>query len=248
MLFYLTVKYYLWLEEEMILQELEKEYNRVISKHEKGHKKYTIWNLINLIITCCVPLIGILALGLIDIFFQTNIVEKSPIPVPLIISLFPLLTVLIHYILKKKMILNEKQIDNIYKDYRPFLDKYVSINSIDHLIEMVDSELNTQSKNYITNLVIAGTLSLAIWQTIVKEAFAQNMPTIIMGFILLCSALLITVIIKGANNLIQIFLFRISNTRYDSLEMIAYFLREFRFEITNDTKKAKILLLNEEEN
>ncbi|WP_047981737.1 hypothetical protein [Ornithinibacillus contaminans] len=219
----------------MKLQELEKKYIEVINTYEKEHtnyKKYKFWMLFCSIALAFIPIISILILTVIDYIFHTNFLKVSPIPYPLIFAFGPLSALLINDKLRRKLILNEKEIDNIYERYKPVLKEHVNINSIDLIIEMIDGELSKKTKNYFANLVIAGTLSLAIWQTLISKAFEEDLPILHIGIVFLLAALLLTFFIKGAIDLIKTFVFRIVNSRYDSLEWIAYFLREYRLEIS----------------
>src|SRR5690606_32569267 len=143
----------------MLLNELEEKYREVVNEHIEKHenyKKYRFWAIFTLILSTLILLFNFIVIAI------TKFEDIENLAWGIVIIMFAYLY--IEYKLKNKFMLKNKDKEIIYKELRSWFINNLHTNNINYFIEMIESEKNTKSKNYITNLVIAGTLFLGIWQ------------------------------------------------------------------------------------
>lgn len=214
-------------EKDMILTKLEEEYREIINEHVKKHKnfkKYRKLTLIMLIALIFIPIIATIIVSIINWELLKNLSWL------LLILVFSFLY--IEHQLKNKLLLQHKDKVFIYQKLKSWLDKEIHIDSISYLLEIIEREINTRLKDFITNLVIAGALFLAIWQSFVTLVL-QREPVTYGLLILGGMAILGVLLIRGINSISNT-IFRITNDKYYTLEKIAYYIREYRLEIAKE--------------
>ncbi|MGP4041910.1 hypothetical protein ACTWP4_18710 [Gracilibacillus sp. D59] len=197
------------------------EYSKVIFNYKKNHKnkkKYKISMFISLIVI--IGLILCLSFYLSDTFINENFLELFVSGCVVLSSLM----LVADEIFQKMYFYQKKDKEQIFYEISNWIKKNIPDHSLKTLDQLIDSELEHNSKNYLTFIVITGALTLAVWQGFTRGILTE--VGLFKGLLLLLIAVLILNVIVFTFNKVTYFISHIMNFRLKYLKELNYIIKE----------------------